>query len=342
MTKAPEPKLTAAVANALAPQSKPHEAYANIALVLQGGGALGSYQAGVYEGLSEAGIWPNWVAGISIGALNAAVIAGNPPAQRVAQLRAFWEHICRQPWLPPQLHAAFGGHALALPDGVRRWVDQIEAARTIFEGQNGFFVPRPLAPVLPGVGSPTTASYYDTSPLRATLERFADFDRINRPDEMRVSVGAVQVRTGNLVYFDNTRTTLRPEHFMASGALPPGFPAVEVDGELYWDGGLVSNTPLLAAARHAGVPDRPVERARRSADQPGRGGRTPEGHPVFEPHPCDHRLHARDAGPAPPAGRAARAVAARTPQFTGRAPRRRARLRPPLQRDPADLPREAL
>jgi NTE family protein len=249
MTKAPGPKLTAAVAHALAPQSKPHEAYANIALVLQGGGALGSYQAGVVEGLSEAGIRPNWVAGISIGALNAAVIAGNPPSQRVAQLRAFWEHICRQPWLPPQPHAAFVGHTLALPDGMRRWVDRIETARTLFEGQNGFFVPRPLAPVLPGVGSPVTASYYDTRPLRATLERFADFDRINRPDEMRVSVGAVQVRSGNLVYFDNTRTKLRPEHFMASGALPPGFPAVEVDGELYWDGGLVSNTPLLHVLR---------------------------------------------------------------------------------------------
>ena len=127
---------------------------------------------------------------------------------------------------------------------MRRVLGQIEATRTIFEGQNGFFVPRAPAPTAHGDGNPATASYYDTSPLRATLERFADFERINRPDEMRVSVGAVQVRSGNFVYFDNTRHTLRPEHFMASGALPPGFPAIEVDGEFYWDGGLVSNTPL--------------------------------------------------------------------------------------------------
>jgi NTE family protein len=236
------------------PTAPPHTAYANVALVLQGGGALGSYQAGVLEGLSEAGISPNWIAGISIGALNAAVIAGNPPERRVAQLRAFWEHICRQPWLPPAPFASLGEQATAWPDGLRRWVSQFEAARTLLEGQNGFFVPRPPLSVLPGLlgaaapsGKPdaSAVSYYDTTPLRQTLERFCDFDRINRPEELRVSVGAVQVRTGNFVYFDNTERRLGPEHFMASGALPPGFPAVAVDGEFYWDGGLVSNTPLL-------------------------------------------------------------------------------------------------
>lgn len=129
---------------------------------------------------------------------------------------------------------------------MRRVIDQAEALRTVFEGQNGFFVPRP--PLLPGrsPGGPDSASYYDTRPLRDTLERFVDFDRINHPrGGMRVSVGAVQVKTGNLVYFDNHQRRLRPEHFMASGALPPGFPAVEVEGDFYWDGGLVSNTPLL-------------------------------------------------------------------------------------------------
>ena len=223
----------------------PHKAYASVALVLQGGGALGSYQAGVYQGLNEAQVRPTWVAGISIGSLNAAIIAGNPPERRVARLQAFWDHICRQPWWPRLPYSTLGDHAQCLPEGVRRWISQLEASRSMNEGQNGFFTPRPLPPLFPGMGDATQASYYDTAPLRQTLLEFADFDLINRPKEMRVSVGAVQVRSGNFVYFDNTRRTLRPEHFMASGALPPGFPAVEVDGELYWDGGLVSNTPLL-------------------------------------------------------------------------------------------------
>jgi NTE family protein len=217
--------------------------YPIIALVLQGGGALGSYQAGVYQGLAEAGIHPNWVAGISIGALNAAVIAGNPPEHRIQRLRAFWEFICRQPWWPPTL-PVLPPESFALPDAWRFVVDSVEATRAMLEGQNGFFVPRPwYAHALPS-HTPNTASFYDTRPLRATLERFADFDRINQSGEMRVSVGAVNVRNGNLVYFDNTQRKLAPEHFMASGALPPGFPAVEIDGEFYWDGGLVSNTPL--------------------------------------------------------------------------------------------------
>jgi NTE family protein len=215
--------------------------YPIVALVLQGGGALGSYQAGVYEGLAEAGIHPNWVAGISIGALNTAVIAGNPPQRRVEQLRAFWEYICRQPWGPPTMPPNL---QVPLTDTMRMMVDSVEAARAVLQGQNGFFVPRPWYALGPGSEGPQTASLYDTSPLRATLERFADFDRINSASEMRVSVGAVNVRNGNLVYFDNTERKLRPEHFMASGALPPGFPAIEVDGEFYWDGGLVSNTPL--------------------------------------------------------------------------------------------------
>ncbi|AZG12417.1 MULTISPECIES: DUF3734 domain-containing protein [Cupriavidus] len=224
--------------------------YAVKALVLQGGGALGSYQAGVYQGLAEAGITPNWVAGISIGALNAAIIAGNPPARRVDQLRAFWQHICRQPWLPSLVpYDLIADSAQHWPDTMRVWFDAIEAARALVEGQNGFFSPRlwPTGFVQPAGAH--TASYYDTGPLKATLERFADFDRINRPDELRVSVGAVNVRNGNFAYFDNTRTRLRAEHFMASGALPPGFPAVEIDGEYYWDGGLVSNTPLQAILR---------------------------------------------------------------------------------------------
>jgi NTE family protein len=200
-----------------------------VALVLQGGGALGSYQAGVYEAIAESEYPPDWVAGISIGAINAAIIAGNAPALRVARLRKFWEFITEpaSPW------AAFPtGHA----DADRR----LGAWHALMLGQQGFFTPHP--PFNWMSHSPPT-SYYDTAPLRATLERLVDFDRINAR-EMRFSVGAVNVRTGNFAYFDNAETRIRPEHVMASGALPPGFPAVEIDGELYWDGGLVSNTPL--------------------------------------------------------------------------------------------------
>jgi NTE family protein len=222
----------------------PQSDYSVTALVLQGGGALGSYQAGVYQGMAEGRIHPNWVAGISIGALNAAVMAGNPPERRVEQLRAFWQFICQQPWWPSHHLTSLLGSSQQLPDAWRTWVDSVESTRALLEGQNGFFVPRPWHSLGVTSHGPHTASFYDTRPLRATLERFADFDRINRSSEMRVSVGAVNVRTGNFVYFDNTERTLRAEHFMASGALPPGFPAVEIDGEFYWDGGLVSNTPL--------------------------------------------------------------------------------------------------
>ncbi|SAL40995.1 DUF3734 domain-containing protein [Caballeronia humi] len=221
--------------------------YDEIGLVLQGGGALGSYQAGVYEGLAEAGIEPGWVLGISIGALNTAIIAGNAPKDRAAALRGFWQTICQ----PADLLGHVGNVVPAMfgfPDIGRKWSSMWSAARTLTEGQKGFFSPRVLLPVTaPFAGAsanlPNEVSFYDTGALRETLLKYADFDRIN-DGNVRVSVGAVNVRTGNLVYFDNTKMRLEPEHFMASGALPPGFPAVEIDGEYYWDGGLVSNTPL--------------------------------------------------------------------------------------------------
>ena len=211
-----------------------------VALVLQGGGALGAYQAGVYAALAEADIRPDWVAGISIGAINAAIIAGNPPDQRVAQLRAFWEGITANPladW-------AIASDAL-LPKGhlARSLVSQLSAISATLTGAAGFFVPRQLHPWLSPAGTLEATSFYDTKLLKATLERLVDFDRINA-GETRFSVGAVNIRTGNFVYFDNTTHLIRPEHVMASGALPPGFPPVEIDGEFYWDGGLISNTPL--------------------------------------------------------------------------------------------------
>jgi NTE family protein len=212
-----------------------------IALLLQGGGALGAYQAGVYEALAEAGLEPNWVAGISIGAVNAALIAGNPPGARVDKLREFWEQVTRGSLdsvapLTLALGAMRGEFARGL-------ANQLSAGATLINGVPDFFVPRMPVAWLQPPGSLEATSYYDTAPLAATLERLVDFERINA-GAARFSVGAVNVTTGNFVYFDNTTHTIGPRHVMASGALPPGFPAVEIEGEFYWDGGLVSNTPL--------------------------------------------------------------------------------------------------
>lgn len=212
-----------------------------IALLLQGGGALGAYQGGVYEGLANAGIFPDWVAGISIGAVNAAIIAGNPPETRVKNLRKFWEVITTVfPWDQPYV-----ADSPLFPEGaVRGLLNGMSAYSALMNGAANFFAPRLPPPWLEKSGSPGATSYYDTSVLRATLEDVIDFERINK-NEMRLSVGSVNVRTGNFLYFDSTTHKIGPEHIMASGALPPGFPAVEIEGEYYWDGGLVSNTPLL-------------------------------------------------------------------------------------------------
>ncbi|MGH7071745.1 MAG: patatin-like phospholipase family protein [Acetobacteraceae bacterium] len=199
-------------------------------LVLQGGGALGCYQAGVYQALAEADYLPDWVAGTSIGAINAALIAGNEPGHRLARLTEFWESITRPsshwPDWPGPLSGELHRHAGALS--------------ALLFGQPGFFEHwGPASWYVSGCAP----SWYDTAPLRPTLKRLVDFDRINT-GKTRLAVGAVNVRTGDMVYFDSRETRIRPEHIMASSALPPGFPAVEIDGEFYWDGGLFSNTPL--------------------------------------------------------------------------------------------------
>jgi len=207
-------------------------------LLLQGGGALGSYQAGVYQALAEAGLHPDWVAGISIGAINSALIAGNPPEKRVDRLREFWETVSKSPLGVPYFKSVELKNEF-----IHQLVNQARAMNILLFGAPNFFGPRlPPAAVWPG-GSADKASYYDTTPLKATIERLVDFDRINA-GSMRFSVGAVNVRTGNFAYFDSTTDRIRPEHIVASGSLPPGFPATEIDGEFYWDGGLVSNTPL--------------------------------------------------------------------------------------------------
>jgi NTE family protein len=212
-----------------------------IALVLQGGGALGAFQAGVYQALAEANLHPDWVAGISIGAINAALIAGNPPEARVDKLRAFWEQMTVPAIIPNIVEIArtpfFRG------DIGRSLLNQLNAALVVMRGVPGFFEPRLVPPVFYPPGTIEATSYYDTARLRGTLESLIDFDRLNA-GAPRFSVGAVNVRTGNFTCFDTATGRIGPEHIMASGALPPGFPAVEIEGELYWDGGLVSNTPL--------------------------------------------------------------------------------------------------
>ena len=227
---------------AVAPPEQPKAnatAFESVALLLQGGGALGAYQAGVYEALQDANVEPTWIAGISIGAINSAIIAGNPRETRVAKLREFWE-------LASQPHDGGWGSLwtdLLNGDMARGWVNQLSAGQIMAKGVPGFFTPRVPPPFLLPAGLPGATSWYDTSALRPTLERLVDFDRINAKT-LRFSVGAVNVRTGNFAYFDNETDVIRPEHIMASGALPPAFEAIEIDGEFYWDGGMVSNTPL--------------------------------------------------------------------------------------------------
>src|SRR3954447_16641879 len=219
-----------------APATTP--AQAQRVLVLQGGGALGSYQAGAYQALCHFDFEPEWIAGISIGAVNAAIIAGNPREKRVDRLKEFWEMVSAPvPWNP-----------IGTGDRARSYFNETSAALIATFGVPGFFTPRfPPAPLWPQ-GSAQSLSYYDTAPLRATLERLVDFDRINDL-KTRLSVGAVGVTSGNFKYFDNFEfrklgKKIGPEHVMASGALPPGFPSVVIDGEHYWDGGISSNTPL--------------------------------------------------------------------------------------------------
>jgi NTE family protein len=215
-----------------------HPPFECIALLLQGGGALGSYQAGVYEALAEANLHPEWVAGISIGSVNAALIAGNPPETRVEKLREFWEAVCTSPLGVPYFKS------IEITDDLtRRFVNQTRALNILLFGAPHFFQPRIPSPLFWPSDHADSVSHYSTAPLKATLERLVDFDRINEGN-MRFSVGAVNVRTGNFTYFDSTTHRIGPSHVIASGSLPPGFPATEIDGEYYWDGGLVSNTPL--------------------------------------------------------------------------------------------------
>ena len=227
--------ITRAVSETPAPRVS---GFGSVVLLLQGGGALGAYQAGVYEALLEHGVEPTWLAGISIGAINSAIIAGNPVQERVGKLRTFWEQVTSQ---TSGLDGLWAG--LYSDGATRGLINQMAAGQVLLSGVPGFFSPRVPPPPLQPNGTVAATSWYDTGELQSTLERLVDFDRINAL-ETRLSVGSVNVRTGNFAYFDNAETKLSAKHVMASAALPPGFPAVEIEGEFYWDGGLVTNTPL--------------------------------------------------------------------------------------------------
>jgi NTE family protein len=208
-----------------------------VVLVLQGGGALGAYQGGAFAGLAEQGMQIDWVVGTSIGAINGAIIAGNPPQQRAQKLQGFWRHVAAD---GPALLPYFG-----TADWLRPWTNATRTLDTLINGVPGFFRPRPgaawdIARQVPA----SAASFYDTAPLEETLNRFVNFGYLNE-GHMRFTVCAVNVATGALKRFDNTDPEpITARHVMASGALPPGFPPVEIDGHTYWDGGIYSNTPI--------------------------------------------------------------------------------------------------
>lgn len=218
-----------------------------IVFALQGGGALGGYQVGVVEELLKAGYEPHWVAGTSIGSINAAIIVGNKPKDRIQKLHDFWELITTK---------HFNMDTQFIDDTFRRYYNLYSAMHTFCFGQSGFFSPRVENPWFMNSRPATQISYYDFQPLKKTLLEFVDFDLINS-GKIRFSVGAVQVESGKQIYFDNSppnqpvgsgveikQCTITPEHIMASSALPPGFPAIEIDDKMYWDGGVYCNTPL--------------------------------------------------------------------------------------------------
>lgn len=227
-------KINAAVENRLNPKNQ------RVVLVLQGGGALGAYQAGVYHAMHEHNLIPDWVVGTSIGAINAALIAGNNEDNRLARLKEFWSRISLQDSVDMR----------KVPDEVRRWNIGLLTMDTVIRGIPGFFSPRLSGLFASGLPvAPEAASFYDTRELVDTLEALVDFDYLNTARRMRLTVNAMRVKNGTLVNFDSAKQTVGVEHIMASCSLPPGFPPVRIEEDLYWDGGLYSNTPLETVLR---------------------------------------------------------------------------------------------
>ena len=221
------------------PRLKKKTEFESIALLLQGGGALGAYQGGVYEALAESDIVPDWVGGISIGAINGAIIAGNKPSERVEKLRGFWELLTSNPlWQQWPISPPI----MTGEETTRFFLNYVSAAMTVAFGVRGFFGPH-VSPWLATPGSPSATSMYDTKGLEKTLYSFIDFDLLNA-GAIRFTTSAVNVTSGNYTLFDNFSQKIGPAHIMASGALPPGLPAIQIEDTPYWDGGLISNTPL--------------------------------------------------------------------------------------------------
>lgn len=214
------------------------QTYKRIACVFQGGGALGAYQVGAYRAIHERGYQPNYLAGVSIGAINSAIIAGNAPEDQIDKLMEFWDIISPRLWT----------------DGFKEWQNsldithhthnQVGALYSLFFGLDGFFKPRAIPPTAFSYDTPDKLSYYDTSELRTTLERLIDFDRIN-DKKITLCLGAVNITSGEMEFFNNQIVAITPEHIMASGALPPGLPAIKIGEDYFWDGGIYANTPLV-------------------------------------------------------------------------------------------------
>jgi NTE family protein len=221
-----------------APARRPEDC-GQVSLVLQGGGALGAYQGGVYQAMHERGMEPDWIIGTSIGAINAALIAGNAPDNRLSALKKFWLRVQQTP-----ATAAAGAVAWAFPQNPFATPETIS---TFLNGVQGFFEPN-VAALVSGPQAdlgPDKASYYSAEPLRNSLRELVSLDWLNK-NAPRITVGATNVKLGEMRYFDSRDRLVGLEHILASGALPPALPPVEVDGEYYWDGGVVSNTPLEA------------------------------------------------------------------------------------------------
>lgn len=235
MNQIPSPEAMAKGATRILP-------FERVALVLQGGGALGAYQAGVYQAIHEANIEVHWICGTSIGGVNGALIAGNPPERRVERLRDFWESVTKPPIRIPNVpwftELPWSGNGQA-----RYWTNKMSAVSAMIHGAPGFFSPRPFPPINSTAESPDLVSYYDITPLKETLARLVDFDLINA-EPPRFTALATNVRTGAPAYFDNREQKITAAHILASASLPPSFPPTEIDGEYYWDGGVVSNSPM--------------------------------------------------------------------------------------------------
>jgi NTE family protein len=216
--------------------------FERVALVLQGGGALGAYQAGVYQAIHEAKIEVHWICGTSIGGINGALIAGNLPERRIERLRDFWETVTKPPVRLPNF-SWFADAPWNENGDARLWTNKISAFSTMINGAPGFFSPRPFPPINSPAARPELASYYDITPLQETLDRLVDFDLINA-NAMRFTALATNVRTGAPASFDNREQKITGAHILASASLPPSFPPMLIDGEYYWDGGVVSNSPM--------------------------------------------------------------------------------------------------